>query len=132
VMAAVAGNGTSPIELRLELEGSTQTMTTNSTTGARPSHGKPKMRPAPTRLEAGTAVRRSTERCGKVDPCHGTTSRCLPEQQRPSCRAFLMGGTGLEPVTPSLSNKSKRSLTFAQRSERRANPRFPREACRVA
>jgi hypothetical protein len=31
----------------------------------------------------------------------------------------------LEPVTPSLSTKSKRSVAFAKRSEHAANPRFP-------
>jgi hypothetical protein len=37
----------------------------------------------------------------------GTVSRCgkqVPTKRSPVCGAFLMGGTGLEPVTPSLSS----------------------------
>jgi hypothetical protein len=34
--------------------------------------------------------------------------------KKPFCRAFLMGGTGLEPVTPSLSTRRRRSRRFAR------------------
>ena len=40
-----------------------------------------------------------------VNPCHSLASRPLFRQQKsPVYRAFSMGGTGLEPVTPSLSS----------------------------
>src|SRR5829696_5061544 len=43
-----------------------------------------------------------------------------------------MGGTGLEPVTPSLSIQSRRPLMFAERSIIRANPRFPSRLCSMS
>ena len=52
-------------------------------------------------------------------------SRCLPGKRKPRfAGASEVGGTGLEPVTPSLSKRGRRSLPFAHVRSNRMNPRF--------
>ena len=61
-------------------------------------------------LRSGQATRRSASTSGHdppggVNPCHDPAKRRLLEQQKSPCAGLsLMGGTGLEPVTPSLSS----------------------------
>ena len=46
--------------------------------------------------------RRPAEGQSLPQPCQASPVRAT---KKPLCRAFLMGGTGLEPVTPSLSTR---------------------------
>jgi hypothetical protein len=45
-----------------------------------------------------------TERRGKNDPCHKRRYAAFAIKKIPVMQGFSMGGTGLEPVTPSLSS----------------------------
>jgi hypothetical protein len=55
----------------------------------------------------------STEHNGKDDPCHNSTSVGTRSNKKALVQDLLMGGTGLEPVTPSLSRWCSRSRQFA-------------------
>src|SRR6266545_1588162 len=57
-----------------------------------------------------------TERRGKNDPCHKRRYAAFAANKNPKIavmQGFSIGGTGLEPVTPSLSIRGGRSRQFA-------------------